>query len=168
LNAAARQLAGDLVVAEGAHSGRLVRAGLSWAGWAEVDRGVIARRQGGISMNRGRHGTFHQHGRRVSRRDGLRLGDHGGDRGLGNGGDLGSCHCAVGSAQVALQRLQLDLQGRAALVGRIGEIVVDHRPLSRAPVGLEPAADRVDPPGEIGGQVIETRNRRFDHRMSHR
>ena len=55
-----------------------------------------------------------------------------GSRGLGSGGALGSRERLVGLAQLALQGRQLGPQSGPALVGRLGQIVVDRRPFSRA------------------------------------
>ena len=61
----------------------------------------------------------------------------------------------VRPAQLALQGLQLGPQRGAALLGDLAQIVVDRRRLARAPVGLEPAADRVDAAGQVEVQAVE-------------
>ena len=141
-HAAAAQLPADLVVAEVADARGRWRFGMGWIGRAEVDYGVIARRHSGVVVGRPGPGARQRRGRRRARNIRPRPAI------VACSGDLGTAVRWVAQGVVGFRSSHSEpltlRQGRAGLIGDIGQIVVDRRPFSRA-VGLEPAADCIDP-----------------------
>ena len=70
----------------------------------------------------------------------------------------------IGRAQLAIQGLELISQERAAVFGDLVEVAVDDRWETFPPVGLEPAANGINPPGQLQIKIIQVRIALSAHR----